>query len=244
VVHRFPTLGVEKEVAQALGRGDTKGLTDQQAVASALKQHRYLARRVCYVLTSGDLETYILQPRDPMDLDLLIDAIRPGNDSDALDVVIGMRGPLAPPEMCNGLMVPIVVFDQMYSFDRTTHRNAIPRSANVPEDQFTATADEVLARVMQMTDNAGATDEDRALNYLALRYDKIYAETANRHGGGESFSGIEVRTAPLAGARKLVDVVFSYTNRSTDVVDKQSVRVDVTEEFPFLVTRLSPYLDR
>ena len=33
-------------------------------------------------------------------------------------------------------------------------------------------------------------------------------------------------------------------NRATDVVEKQFLRVDVTEEFPFLVTRLSPYYDR
>ena len=244
VVHRFPTLGVEKEVAQALGRGDTKGLTDQQAVASALKQHRYLARRVCYVLTSGDLETYILQPRDPMDLDLLIDAIRPGNDSDALDVVIGMRGPLAPPEMCNGLMVPIVAFDQLYSFDRDSLRKSIPRPENVPEDKFSDTASELLDRIMLIADNAGATDEDRALNYLAMRYERIYSATAEAFGRNESLTGVEVRAAPLSSTRKIVDVIFSYTNRSTDVVEKFSVRVDVTEEFPFLVTKLSPYYDR
>jgi hypothetical protein len=28
---------------------------------------------------------------------------------------------------------------------------------------------------MQLTDNAGATDEHRALNYLAMRYPAIYA---------------------------------------------------------------------
>jgi hypothetical protein len=44
--------------------------------------------------------------------------------------------------------------------------------------------------------------------------------------------------------RKIVDVVFSYTDRKTDVIDKSFVRVDVTEEFPFLVTKLSPYIGR
>jgi hypothetical protein len=48
----------------------------------------------------------------------------------------------------------------------------------------------------------------------------------------------------LSGTRKIVDVIFSYTNRTTDVVEKFFVRVDVTEEFPFLVTKLSPYYDR
>ena len=33
----------------------------------------------------------------------------------------------------------------------------------------------------------------------------------------------------------------AYTNRNTDFTEKFAVRVDVTEEFPFLVTKLSPY---
>jgi hypothetical protein len=52
------------------------------------------------------------------------------------------------------------------------------------------------------------------------------------------------RAPSLSGTRKVVDVVFAFTNRSTDVVSKQAVRVDVTDEFPFLVTKLSPYYDR
>jgi hypothetical protein len=31
---------------------------------------------------------------------------------------------------------------------------------------------------------------------------------------------------------------------NTDVTEKFFVRVDVTEEFPFLVTKMSPYYDR
>lgn len=41
-----------------------------------------------------------------------------------------------------------------------------------------------------------------------------------------------------------MDVIFSFTHRATDVTEKQIVRVDVTEEFPFLATKLSPYYDR
>ncbi len=97
---------------------------------------------------------------------------------------------------------------------------------------------------MQIADNAGATDEDRALNYLAMRYERIYVVTSEAFGRNESLTGIEVRLAPLSGTRKLVDVIFTYTNRSNLAVDKWSVRVDVTEEFPFLATKLSPFLER
>ena len=53
-----------------------------------------------------------------------------------------------------------------------------------------------------------------------------------------------MRPSRLSGVRKVADVIFAYTNRQTDVVEKYFVRVDVTEEFPFLVTKLSPYYTR
>jgi hypothetical protein len=49
---------------------------------------------------------------------------------------------------------------------------------------------------------------------------------------------------PCGGCKQRADVVFAFTNRTTDVVSKQAVGVDVTDEFPFLVTKLSPYYDR
>ncbi len=100
-------------------------------------------------------------------------------------------------------------------------------------------------RVVQMTDNAGVTDDHRALNYLAVRYDAIYARTAAAFEENASLSAVEVRPSLVGGGlRNVVEVIVSYTNRATDVVDKFAVRVDVTEEFPFLVSRLSPYYDR
>ena len=74
---RFPRPSVEKEVAQATGRAETAGHTDRQAFHHMLSQreNRYLARQMCWVLTVQGLETYILQPRDPADLDLLIEAL-------------------------------------------------------------------------------------------------------------------------------------------------------------------------
>ena len=241
---RFPTLGVEKEFAQATGRAETKGLTDRQALYDTLKQQRYLARRMCYVLTIGGFETYLLQARDPSDLDLLVEAIRPEPSPLDLDTVIGVRGPIAPPEMCNGLMVPIVAFDQLYSFDRDSLLKSIPRPAKISEKQYRPSAEELLDRIMLMTDNAGATDEHRALNYCAVRYPAVYARAAESHQQNASLTGVEVRPSPLSTTRKIVDVIFSYTNRNTDVTEKYFCRVDVTEEFPFLVTSLSPFLER
>ena len=177
---RFPNLAAEKEFAQATGRTDTAGKTDQQTFHAVLskRENRYLVRQLCWVLTIQGLETYLLLPRDPADIDLLVEAIRPAPSPNDIDVVIGMRGPIAPPTMCNGLMVPIVVFDQIYSFDRDALIKAIPKPEKTTAAQFGPAAEELFNRIMQMTDNAGATDEHRALNYLAMRYPAIYAKAA------------------------------------------------------------------
>jgi hypothetical protein len=246
IAPRFPRLSVEKEFAQAVGRDKTSGLTDRQALHTVLgtKENRYLVRQLCWVMTIEGLETYILVPRDPCGLDLLIEALRATPQPGDLDCVIGLRGPIAPPETCNGLMVPIVAFDQIYSFDREALIKAIPRPEKTPPKEFAPAAEELFDRIMQMTDNAGATDDHRALNYLALRYQAIYANAGEAFARNASMTSVEVIPSPLSGTRKVMEVIFSYTNRNTDVVEKYFVRVDVTEEFPFLVTKLSPYFNR
>jgi hypothetical protein len=243
---RFPNLAAEKEFAQATGRADTAGKTDPAAFQAVLSQreNRYLARQMCWVFTVQGLETYLLVPRDPVDIDLLVEAIRPEPSPSDLDAVIGVRRGIAPPEMCNGLMVPIVVFDQLYSFDRGALVKAIPKPEKTSAREFATAADHLFNRVIQLTDNAGATDEHRALNYLAMRYPAIYAKTAEQFGGDCSLSGVEVRPSRLSSTRNIVDVIFSYTNRNTDFTEKFFVRCDITEEFPFLVTKMSPYYDR
>ena len=243
---RFPRLSIEKEYAQATSRAETAGLTDRQALQTVLSQpeNRYLARQLCYVLTIEGLDTYILQPSDPADLQTFIDSLRPTPQPGDVDVIVGRRGPIAPPELCNGLMVPIVIVDQIYSFDRESFVKSIPRPEKISAKEFGPAAEELFDRIIQMADNAGATDADRAVNYCALRYPAIYAKAAESFAANSSLTGLEVRTSPLSGTRKIVEVIFSYTNRQTDVTEKFFVRVDVTEEFPFLHSKLSPYFNR
>ena len=51
---RFPNLAAEKEFAQATGRTDTAGKTDQQTFHTVLskRENRYRLRQLCWVLTS------------------------------------------------------------------------------------------------------------------------------------------------------------------------------------------------
>jgi PatG Domain len=92
---RFPSLSVEKEFAQITGRTETAGLSDRQALQRVLsdRQNRYLARQLCWVLTIEGLDTYLLYPRDPSDLGLLVEAVRPVPSPLDVDVVIGTQAP-------------------------------------------------------------------------------------------------------------------------------------------------------
>ncbi|MGW4229440.1 cyanobactin maturation protease PatG family protein [Streptomyces sp. NPDC004980] len=243
---RIPNLGVEKEIAQAIGRTQTASLTDRQALFSVLNepQNRYLTRQMCFVLETQGIETYIVIPRDPADYSLLVEGLGAFPHETDLQVVIGLRGPIAPPSLCNGLSLPVVGLDQIYSFDTASLVQSLPKPDSVDEAPFRAAADELFGRVIQVADNAGSSDEHRALNYLAVRYPQIYAVSAEAFTKGQRLTSIETRTSRLSAARNILDVLFSFTDRSTDVTEKFFVRVDVTEEFPFLVTKLSPYYDR
>ena len=243
---RFPTLAIEKEFAQATGRANTKGLTDRAAAHAVLSEptNRYIARQVCWILTIEGLETYILVPSDPADYGQLLEAVRPQPSPLDLDVVVGVRGPIATPEMCNGLTIPIVAFDQIYSFDRDALIKAIPTPPKTTAKQFLPAAEELFDRIMLAADNAGSSDDHRALNYLAVRYPAIYATVADAFGRNASLTAVDVQPSPLSSTRNVVDVIFSFTNRGTDVIEKFFTRVDVTEKFPFLVTKMSPYFDR
>jgi PatG C-terminal len=242
---RFPTLGVEKELAQIIGMTDTKGMTDRATLHAALteKANRYVARKLCWVLSIEGLDTYLLYPRESSDLDLLLESLNAAPRSTDVDVVIGARGPIAPPELCNGLMLPVVFVDQVYSFDVDSLINSIPRPTGVSQKDFAPMAEEVFGAIMQLADNAGNTDEHRALNYLAVRYDGIYSLAASRTAEAFSLSGVDVRSSRLGGGRKVMDVIFSYRDRTTDVLRRDFVRVDVTEEFPFLISRLAPFYE-
>lgn len=181
-------MSVEKELAQAVSRADTQGMTDSQATHAVLTEsaNRYLARQMCWVFSIEEIDAYLLVPRDSAEVDLLVDTIRPAPGADDVDVVIGVLGDLAAPDRCNGLALPEVGFEQIYSFDTRSFLDSIPRPPGRTEGAFQAAAQELLRRVLDLTDNTGSTNKHRALDYLTMRYPEIYSVAAEQFAKGAS----------------------------------------------------------
>lgn len=252
---RFPDLSIENEYRQLLMlKSNTSKKTESQVFYEVLQEYDYLARELCWTFSIENIDTYIILPKNSSDFAKLVESINPNNeDSKELidrgghidrDILIGELGPIAPPTLCNGLTLPIVFFDQIYSFSTEKLIKAIPKSKDVEEKSFRNTAQELFDRIQQIADNLGATDEHRALNYLAVRYSKIYDLATEMYAQDCSLNSITVVPSRLIGTRKILDPVFEYVNRKTDVRDKYFVRVDVTGKYPFLHTKLTRFFDR
>ena len=95
-----------------------------------------------------------------------------------------------------------------------------------------------------MADNTGSNDEYRALNYLAVRFPGIYERATIVYANNFSLTEIKVRRARLTSMhRSLIDVIFTFVNRSNNFMERWAIRVDTTGEFPFIASLLSPYTE-
>ncbi|WP_039931926.1 hypothetical protein [Streptomyces viridochromogenes] len=241
---RFRDPGVEKEFAQMVGATDTQGLTTDEVLREVLArpENRYLARQMQYVLTIQGVDTYDVVPHYAEDYTKLIEAVRPAPTPLDLDVVVGVRDPLGAAGSCGGIALPVLEFYQAYSFDRPSLYNAIEKPDGMPAERFRATADEVLTKILQITENVGATPEDRAANFVACRYEAVYLKTFEAFADDYALTSIKVRPAAVGGDQGVMNFTVTYTSRTTDLTEKYSVLVSTRYMNPYLLTRLGPSL--
>jgi hypothetical protein len=106
---------------------------------------------------------------------------------------------------------------------------------------------EIFDDMLQLANNTGDADEHRALNYLSVNYPEIYM---SQWSGGTTtapavyFEGVEARHSPLGSGRAIIDVILRYMNQASGIVTRYFTSVDVTGQFPYLVTQLQPYFER
>jgi subtilisin family serine protease len=233
-------LGVDVAPDRDLTTRPTEDRHWQHAVLSKdLKLTRYIARQLRWRLTIEGFPVFVLNPSDPSYFDDLIDALKrpkyakPARRSgkraakeavpveapttgpiEDLDVVVGVMGPQTP----DGIAA---VVDQIFQ---------INLDQLCPSD---------VPYLSQLADNRGLTDEERACNFLAARY-----EPAPPQMPGYKLSGMRVKPSRLgSGTDRILRAIYTYSN--AEAAEKEFfVRVDVTHEFPMIVSSMQAYLER
>lgn len=202
-------------------------------------QYDYLFRDACFILTIGKIDAYLVQARSTPELQSMVAAANQLDDPTIYSAIIGQLGPIAGPQACNGLQLPIVYCNQIFSMPRlwlTRHVQSY-FSAEGNDAPLTAAQTQQLSLLgLQMTDNMGASPEHRALNYVALRYPLVYEITADMYGDGYMLLRIEVTPGRAPDER---DVVFVYQRLEVGQVVQWRCSIDVSGMYPYITQRLS-----
>jgi PatG Domain len=241
ITSAFPSLSVEKEFAQLLGQKDFTGFTDRQSMHSVLSQpeNRYLARRMCFLLTAygtGSTPAYVLMPELRDDLDLLIDTLKRPLSAAEFDVVKGQVIGIAPPALCNGQQLPILSFYQLYSFGLDDFQGALPRPDKMAAGDFKAACDEFFHRALRLASNASGPM--LGLSYAILSYAGLYKLIAEKYQQNYSLVDIEVRTSRVTPGS--ADIWLKFVERQTGFSETYCFTVNHSGPFAFLEEPLHP----
>lgn len=246
---RFPTIGIEREFQQRQARLPASARAPKkrgQLIRTVLSANRHLANRMGYVLVTDGVPAYIIAATGAYVRDAIVEALDDVGDPDHWCAAIGRSGPIAGPELCGGIMAPILFCDQLYTFSliewqTSLHEHLGPalKAKNVDDEVFSNLSRELFRRIVHSTENIGATDAHRALNYVVLQHPGLFLAAAER-AGKSTLDRIETRPITGLGTRRLVAVVVTFVDLMTGVPERLFTRIDVTEEWPFIADSPEP----
>jgi PatG Domain len=246
---RFPSQSIEKEFIQVWSPTRYNGPVSQHVIYQVLSQGQnlYLAREMCWVFSNEGIDLYLVQPRSYVELTDLILALGTTPGDTDYDLLIGQLGPIAPAQLCNGLQLPLVLATQVFTFSQNAFlNNIVAYAASIGLTVTLEAAKNAFDILIQLTDNAGQTDEQRAINYVTFKSVDVYVLETQQEQATPPYQLTNVTARPSSlggGTRAIVDVIFVYTNTVTPEVHEFFTRVDVTGQFPFLVTGIAPFYD-
>jgi hypothetical protein len=238
----FPSLNVEKEFYQAAPANAPNPPTQRILFDILSKsENLYLAREMCWkFVINGGVTSFLIKPKSEIELYSMISAIEPGS-SIKLTAIIGEKGPISTPEMCNGLELPIIICEKVFSYSiNSILDNIVNDKISYQQAQY------IFSRMIPLVDNTGDTDAFRAINFLSLNYYEIYRNiyTAEELNNDPDvvvyFTGVQSHPSLVQGDSKLIDIIYSYSKSSEQI--KYVCRVDISGMYPFLVNPIVPYI--
>lgn len=238
---RFPSLGIEREYQQRERLiADLPREPRNARVRAVLERNPHLATRVGWILSVGGNPTFALSPMSAGLKDSFFNALSQSHEPEHFCVVIGRVGPFVNPASYGGLLLPLLMVDQMYVAsvaEWTAGLEAVAKAAlkarDIGEKKFQAASRELFRNITGMPDNMGISDGHRALNYLLMQHPGMFLAAAEREH--HLLDRIETRVQLSAGGRRHVAVILVFIERATGVAERVFCSIDVTEEWPFVV---------
>lgn len=222
-----------------------------QRLQTTMQKYPFFAREMGWLFQIQDVDTYVVIPRTPVELNYLITNMYVASvaaGTQTFDLIVGV---LSPGELeRGGSDLPAVVVDVCDQFTLAQLVADILKElpASTPTLPTAAQITELFGDVLQLADNTGDSDEQRALNYVCRNYPEFYIP---QYGPGAQapstsiyFAGVSARRSPLGAGRTVIDVVLRYENHANGITSAYYTSVDVTGKYPFLVTQLQPYYER
>lgn len=240
---RFPSLGIEREYQQReRAVQDLPQHPRNARVLAVLEKNPHLAARVTWVFVVGAGPVFALNPSSGSLKEAFFKALAQSHQLDHACVAIGRVGSgFTSPTTVGGLLLSPVGVDQLYVFSAGEWAEDLARAAHpalqsrkVDAAHFQTVAQGVFREVTSMPENIGVSDGHRALNYLLVQHPGMLLASAERPG--HVLDRIETRVLQSVGGRRHVAVILSFLDRGTGVPERLSCTVDVTEEWPFVVS--------
>jgi hypothetical protein len=248
LVPQFPSPDVQQEFVQLAADLESAEVSEHHRLKAVLakEENLYLAQHICWVFNTRGVDSFAVVPRDNDDARLLVEAFTPASDERVINVLVGRPASTPPAWDPTSTTLPLTTADQLLTFTLDEFLEALSASKagtrKAEAAGHTEAFRELFLRLTQSTDNHGAADVHRARNYVALRYPAVYRTAEQAYDTGKDFMGVEARPAQSSD-RRLVSVRLIFRDHHTQILERYSCTVDVTGEFCYLATPLSPTWD-
>jgi hypothetical protein len=188
-------------------------------------------------------DCFVIVPRDQHELLVLIEGFVSSTDSSII-VVIGRStaGAQWAPDTGEPAL-PRFGVDQLIRFEKDEFVGRVPRSTDLPEEEFKNSIRYIFSRILRRSNNAGISDDHRALNYIALRDPAIFEVSTRAAAKSLMLASIDARPQIFSDGRRTVTVRFNYRGPGNGLTERYSCRVDVTEQFPFILSPMQQTFD-
>ena len=243
-------INAKNSLYKVLSQLDQSGEVLSQPDQSDHLNNLYLAREMCWVLQSRrDQPLYLLDIANDARLAELVRLLKvDGAGKKASIIAVGQARPLASNWACNGINAPVAALLSLTPVNPEGFCQTLQSQINGLDASKCAL---IVSQLLTLTDNAGRTDEQRALNYALLNYLKIYQLAYSLlYGGGMDCCGRPlageggyrldgVRTEPAQGSGRLVKLLFSFTGNQPGMRQLWYCVVNVSGNYPFIAEELT-----